>query len=471
MEHPGASVYTARPCRSSRPTTSAASCPTSSTRRARTRIGRATARFLAHAAHRGRARRAAQLARALRGAAARRHRRGRVGRRPRPGLRRRCSTSPSSSSARGGRRSCSPPPTIPAQYNGFKLCREHAIPIGEASGSAGDRARSPASVASGPPARARAARVAQRRRARRLRRPRAARSAARCPRLRVAIDCGNGMAAVGLEPLLARAAARGRRGSTSSPTARFPNHEADPLKLENLRRRVRGRAPHAARDFGVAFDGDARPRRSSSTSQAQPIASDLITALLARAQLRRHPGGRVLYDLRSSRATAEEIAAAGGVAGDVSRGPLLRQGAHARERARSSRASSRATSTSASRETLVADDGIAAFVALLDVLARRAPAALGAGRAAAALRRERRDQPARAGHPARCSRRIEAEHAGAPEISHLDGLRVALPGLVVQPAAVEHRAGAAAQSRGGERRARCARARRAARARSRTSRR
>ena len=39
-----------------------------------------------------------------------------------------------------------------------------------------------------------------------------------------------------------------------------------------------------------------------------------MTGILARSQLKRSPGGRVLYDLRSSWATAEEIRAAGGVA-------------------------------------------------------------------------------------------------------------------------------------------------------------
>src|SRR5439155_16213261 len=43
------------------------------------------------------------------------------------------------------------------------------------------------------------------------------------------------------------------------------------------------------------------------------IPSDLITVLLARAELKRSPGAAIVYDLRSSRVVAEEIRKAGGV--------------------------------------------------------------------------------------------------------------------------------------------------------------
>ncbi len=57
----------------------------------------------------------------------------------------------------------------------------------------------------------------------------------RCPALRVAIDCGNGMASVGLERLLPALPLEVER-LYFEPDGTFPNHEADPLKRENLRR-------------------------------------------------------------------------------------------------------------------------------------------------------------------------------------------------------------------------------------------
>ncbi|MCH8891803.1 MAG: phosphomannomutase/phosphoglucomutase, partial [Myxococcales bacterium] len=196
----------------------------------------------------------------------------------------------------------------PAQYNGFKICREHAIPIGEASGLL-EIEKGSAEIADEA--------------------PRSKRGTIRSvdvregyvdhvltvgrgrPRLKVAIDCGNGMAAVGLEPLLERLDLEVER-LYFEPDGTFPNHEADPLKPENLSDLVAA-VRRTGADLGVAFDGDA-DRAVIVDNAGVPIPSDLMTALLARRQLERKPGGRVLYDLRSSRATAEEIEAAGGVA-------------------------------------------------------------------------------------------------------------------------------------------------------------
>ena len=56
---------------------------------------------------------------------------------------------------------------------------------------------------------------------------------ARCPKLRVAIDCGNGMSSVGLAGLLPELPLEVER-LYFEPDGTFPNHEADPLKRENL---------------------------------------------------------------------------------------------------------------------------------------------------------------------------------------------------------------------------------------------
>lgn len=91
----------------------------------------------------------------------------------------------------------------------------------------------------------------------------------------------------------------------------FPNHEADPLKEENLHD-VQRAVREQGCDFGVAFDGDA-DRCMFVDETGASISSDLITALIAGKMLRENPGSPILYDLRSSRAVPESISEQGGV--------------------------------------------------------------------------------------------------------------------------------------------------------------
>jgi len=239
------------------------------------------------------------------------------------------------------------------------------------------------------------------------------------PSFRVAIDCGNGMASVGLSPLLDRLDLEVER-LYFDPDCTFPNHPADPLKVENLAD-VREAVRRSGADFGVGFDGDA-DRAIFVDEHGEPIPCDLMTGLLARSQLRRHPGGRVLYDLRSSWATREEIESAGGVA------EMCRVG-HSFVKA-SMRESDAIFAGELSGHfyfrfspTLVADDGIAAFVALLDVLAgeKRSLSEL-----IAPLRRYATsgEVSRRVSDPQALIAAVEAEHRGAPEISKMDGLLV-----------------------------------------------
>ena len=307
----------------------------------------------------------------------------------------------------------------PAQYNGFKVCREHAIPIGEASGLK-EIERLSQTVA--------AAAAAEPRGSVRRVDVRAdyvdhvlAVGGGR-PRLKVAIDCGNGMASVGLEPLLAGLDLEVER-LYFEPDGSFPNHEADPLKVENLRD-VCEAVKRSGADFGVAFDGDA-DRAVFVDEEGEPISSDLVTALLARRALRRHPGGIVLYDLRSSRVAAEEIKAAGGL-------PQMCRVGHSFVKAQMREVGAVFAGELSGHfyfrfsPTLVADDGIAAFVALLDVLAvegqplSKLVAPLRRYSASGEINRRVENIPG-------ILSAIEAEHAGAAEISHLDGLLVRYP--------------------------------------------
>lgn len=195
----------------------------------------------------------------------------------------------------------------PAEYNGFKICGPHAIPVGVESGlreienfteTISDSGRS---IVNGeveirdvlPSYAERVLGIAKE----------------RAP-LRVVLDAGNGVAGIGLEAVLARLGIDPVR-LFFELDGNFPNHPADPLNPDNLSEaRASVCSEHA--DFGVAFDGDA-DRAIFIDEKGEIVSADLVTALLARDQLSKRPGGRVLYDLRSSLVTPEEIEIAGGI--------------------------------------------------------------------------------------------------------------------------------------------------------------
>lgn len=88
-------------------------------------------------------------------------------------------------------------------------------------------------------------------------------------------------------------------------------HPPNPLVEANLQM-VKDAIRANGADLGVCFDGDA-DRCMFVDETGQTVRCDLMTALLARYYLADNPGAMVVYDLRSSRVTAEEIRAAGGV--------------------------------------------------------------------------------------------------------------------------------------------------------------
>ena len=91
----------------------------------------------------------------------------------------------------------------------------------------------------------------------------------------------------------------------------FPNHEANPLKLDTLDA-LREKVRETGADFGAGFDGDA-DRCGFVDNQGEVIPMDLFTALIAQDILSDGPA-TILYDLRSSWAVKECIEANGGKA-------------------------------------------------------------------------------------------------------------------------------------------------------------
>jgi len=93
---------------------------------------------------------------------------------------------------------------------------------------------------------------------------------------------------------------------------KFPNHEANPLKTETLKD-LQEKVRENNADLGIAYDGDA-DRVGFIDENGEIIPMDLITALIAKMILEKNPGAKIFYDLRSSKSVREFIEENGGVA-------------------------------------------------------------------------------------------------------------------------------------------------------------
>ncbi|MFD5820008.1 phosphomannomutase/phosphoglucomutase [Streptomyces sp. NPDC127038] len=199
----------------------------------------------------------------------------------------------------------------PAQYNGIKMCRAGAAPVGQDTGLAEIRRLAETWLDSGAPVSdATPGTITQRDTledyAAYLRqlvdltsiRP-----------LKVVVDAGNGM------------------GGHTVPTVfsglplelvpmyfeldgTFPNHEANPLDPANivdLQKRVR----EEGADLGLAFDGDA-DRCFVVDERGEPVSPSAITALVAARELARNGGGTVIHNLITSWSVPEVVREHGG---------------------------------------------------------------------------------------------------------------------------------------------------------------
>jgi len=127
--------------------------------------------------------------------------------------------------------------------------------------------------------------------------------------LTVAVDAGNGMAGytvptvfeglpITLVPLYFEL------------DGTFPHHEANPIDPANLRDLQRAVIASGA-DLGLAFDGDA-DRCFVVDERAGIVSPSVLTALIAARELKREPGATIIHNLITSRAVPEIISEHGG---------------------------------------------------------------------------------------------------------------------------------------------------------------
>ncbi len=197
---------------------------------------------------------------------------------------------------------------LPQESNGFKLCREKAIPLsGDAglpalekmvagtggavagpikTGQCGHRSVLPAYID-------------------RLK------SFVHEPiPLKMVIDAGNGAAGPEVLPLTQPFHMWQVTPMYMEPDGRFPHHVANPLIPKNTED-LRAEVVRQKADIGIAFDGDA-DRCGFVDEKGETIPEDLVTALISQFYLAKSPGATILYDLRSSRVVPETITALGG---------------------------------------------------------------------------------------------------------------------------------------------------------------
>ena len=125
----------------------------------------------------------------------------------------------------------------------------------------------------------------------------------------VVLDAGSGMAGLVAPPLFDRLPCRTTR-MCFEIDGHFPNHEANPLIEEN-RRHIVERVLAEGADIAIAWDGDA-DRCFFIDGTGAFVAGDFVTALLAEAFLLKHPGAKVVYDVRASYAVKDTVARHGG---------------------------------------------------------------------------------------------------------------------------------------------------------------
>ncbi|MGW7247629.1 phosphomannomutase/phosphoglucomutase [Streptomyces decoyicus] len=199
----------------------------------------------------------------------------------------------------------------PAQYNGIKMCRAGAAPVGQDTGLADIRALVERWSDEGAPKPAAQPGTVTRRDvlgdyAAHLRglvdlsgiRP-----------LKVVVDAGNGMGGHTV-PTVFEGLPLELDAMYFELDGSFPHHEANPLDPKNIVD-LQARVRETGADLGLAFDGDA-DRCFVVDENGDPVTPSAITALVAARELAKHPGGTVIHNLITSWSVPEVVRENGG---------------------------------------------------------------------------------------------------------------------------------------------------------------
>jgi phosphomannomutase/phosphoglucomutase len=192
----------------------------------------------------------------------------------------------------------------PVQYNGFKLTARDAVPVAE------DEIQEIRRIieAGAFDARAAQARVETRSIAEDYLREVSSRVKLHRS-LKVVLDTGNGTAGLFAPQLFQRLGCQVIELFCESDGT-FPHHLPDP-EVEEYLEDLKSEVVRQGADFGIAIDGDG-DRLGVIDEKGQRHEADEVLILLARDFLRRHPGERVIMDVKCSQVLVDDVKAHGG---------------------------------------------------------------------------------------------------------------------------------------------------------------
>jgi phosphomannomutase len=196
----------------------------------------------------------------------------------------------------------------PAAYNGIKMCRAGAKPVGAETGLTAIRDDLIAGVPAfdGPPGSVGDKDVL----ADYGTFLRSLVNTSGLRQLRVAVDAGNGMAGHTAPAVLAPIESITLLPLYFELDGSFPNHEANPLDPANLAD-LQKYVQDTGADIGLAFDGDA-DRCFVVDERGRTVSPSTVTALVAARELGREIGATVIHNLITSRAVPELVVERGG---------------------------------------------------------------------------------------------------------------------------------------------------------------
>jgi phosphomannomutase/phosphoglucomutase len=128
--------------------------------------------------------------------------------------------------------------------------------------------------------------------------------------LKVVLDAGNGISGTVVPPILSELGIE-VYCLYCEPDGTYPNHLPNPEDPE-MTKDLEAKVVEIGADLGLAFDGDS-DRCGFIDNHGHHIAADRLLALLARDLLSRHPGAKVVFDVKASQALPDEIRKYGGV--------------------------------------------------------------------------------------------------------------------------------------------------------------
>ena len=204
----------------------------------------------------------------------------------------------------------------PAQYNGIKLCRAGAAPVGQDTGLREIRDMIEAGPIPTPDDRGLGEVRSQDMLADYAGFLRSLVDISGIRPLKVVIDAGNGMGGYTVPAVLGVAAGLPALPLEIIPMyfeldGSFPNHEANPIEPANLVD-LQARVLETGADLGLAFDGDA-DRCFVIDERGEAVSPSTLTALIAARELVKHPGASIIYNLITSKAVPEVVIENGGV--------------------------------------------------------------------------------------------------------------------------------------------------------------